>query len=315
MSAQNLTKKIVLTLVLASIFYFLSSVTVLAQTSSSFTVSPPSLDFTLKPGQKVERTIKVTNTSKESMDFVVNIQDFVVTNSQGTPELLAPGVLPNNRFAASTWSVAIPDSFTVDPGKSQTTVIYINVPKDANPGGRYFAAAVRSVNGSTLTSTGAKVNTVVGCLIRLKVDGVIKESARLVSFLAPIFSEYGPVPFTTEIRNFGDIHASPRASVEVKDLFGRKIYSFALDNLNIFPGTSRIYKNSLEVKWLFGRFTAKLEGYYGTDNKQLLTANTAFWVIPYKLIIAVLLAVIISVIAYSYFKKKQETKEIIEEEK
>jgi len=313
MTAQN--KKLFLTLALASIFYFLSSATVFAQNTSSFTVSPPSLDFSLKPGQKVERTIKVTNTSQEKMDFTVNIEDFVVTDNKGTPELLAPGVLPNNRFAASSWSVAIPDSFSIEPGKSQTTVIYINVPKDANPGGRYFAAAVRSVNDSTLTSTGAKVNTVVGCLIRLKVDGVIKENARLVSFLAPIFSEYGPVPFTTEIRNFGDIHASPRATVEVKDLFGRKVYSFALDNLNIFPGTARIYKNSLEIKWLLGRFTAKLEGYYGTGNKLPLSANLAFWVIPYKLIIAVLLAVAISIIVYSYFKKKQEAKEIIEEEK
>lgn len=285
-----------------------------AQSSRGFTVSPPSLKFSLKPGQKIERSIKITNNTKTKLEFTANAEDFVVTNKEGTPELLPPGTLPNNRYAASTWSAVIPDTFTIEPGKFFMTTLYIQVPGNASPGGHYFAATFKPVGEGALTTSGASINTVIGSLVYLTVEGKVKESARIISFFTKPLSEFGPIPFTTEIHNFGDIHVSPKASVEVKDLFGRKAFSFALDNLNIFPGVSRIYKNSWEVKWLFGRYVADLKGYYGAGNKFPLAASLVFWVIPYKLIVAVLLAVTIIVVAYYMIKKKQEPPEEIVEE-
>lgn len=283
--------------------------------SRGFTISPPSLKFSIKPGAKAERIIKVTNNSDSKLDFVITVEDFVVTDKNGTPELLPPGTLPNNRYAASTWSAAIPESFSVEPGKSQTTTLYLQVPKDANPGGRYFAVAIRPTNGGTLSSSGASVNTVIGTLVYLTVEGKVTESAKIVNFFAKSLFEYGPIPLVTEIRNFGDLHITPKAEVKIKDLFGKQVFSLALDNLNIFPGQSRIYKNSWETKWLFGRFTANLEGYYGLTDKLPLTASLSFWVIPYKLITVVLLAIVIAVVVFFYFKKRKEDKEeIVEEE-
>ncbi len=278
----------------------------------TFTVSPPSLKFTLKPGDKTEKTIKVTNQSSEALEFIITTEDYIVTNNAGTPELLPPGTLPDNRYAASTWAAVIPDTFSIDPGKSFTTSLYLQIPGNAGPGGHYFAVAVRPTSNGKLTTSGASVNTVIGSLVYLTVAGKIKENARIISFSAPAFSEYGPIRFTTEIHNFGDAHISPRAAVEVKDLFGRKTYSFALDNLNIFPGTSRVYKNSWETKWLFGRYRASLAGYFGQNNQYPLTASFVFWVIPYKLIAALLLAIVIGLVLYLYFKKKQEPPAVVE---
>ncbi len=289
---------------LIGLIYFLPY-QVQAQTSRGFTVSPPTFKFTLKPGGKTERKIKITNQSAERIEFTVNVEDFIVTNNKGTPELLPPGTLPSNRYAASTWAAALPDTFTVEPGKSFTTTLYLQVPGNASPGGHYFAVAIKSLGGGKLTTSGASVNTVIGSLVYLTVEGKVKEAGRIISFSAPVFSEFGPVPFTTEIHNFGDIHISPRATVEIKDLFGRKIYSFALDNLNIFPGTSRVYKNSWETKWLFGRYQAHLAGYFGQAQLPL-TASLAFWVIPYRLLITILLAIVIATVAYFFFKKKEE---------
>jgi len=273
-----------------------------AQEGRGFTISPPSLKFSLKPGAKTEKKIKVTNHSAEKLDFVVNTEDFVVTNKQGTPELLPPGTLPQNRFAASSWSTALPDSFSLEPNTSQTVTLYIQVPADARPGGRYFAVAFKPIGSAGAEGVGAAINTVIGTLVYLTVEGVVTENARVVTFSAPSFSEFGPIKFLTEIRNFGDIHLSPRATVEVKNLLGKKVFSFALDNLNIFPGVSRIYENHWEQKWLFGRYTAHLSGYYGAANLPLV-AMAAFWVIPYRLIAIILLALAIVAAAFIYLKK------------
>jgi len=270
--------------------------------SRGFIVSPPSLKFSLKPGEKTERAIKITNQSAEKMDFVTNIEDFVVTNKEGTPELLPPGTLPKNSFAASSWSTALPDAFSLEPDKSQIITLYIQAPANARPGGRYFAVAIKPLGSNATNGPAAAVNTVIGTLVYLTVEGAISEDARVTTFSAPRFSEFGPIEFLIEVRNLGDIHLSPRATVEIKNLLGRKVFSFALDNLNIFPGVSRIYKNRWEQKWLFGRYTASLSGYYGETNLPLV-AKTAFWVIPYRLMAIILLALAIAVAAFIYLKK------------
>jgi hypothetical protein len=274
-----------------------------AQTSRGFTVSPPSLKFSLKPGERTERKIKITNQSAEKMDFSVYIEDFVVTNKEGTPELLPPGTLPQNRYAASTWSTALPDSFSLGPGKSVTVSLYIQVPENASPGGRYFAVAFKPLSGLGTNGAGAAVNTVIGTLIYLTIEGAIQENARMVAFSAPAFLEFGPVEFLTEIRNLGNLHLAPRAVIKVRNLLGKEVFSFSLDNLNIFPGTARIYKNSWEQKWLLGRYTASLTGYYGQNNA-LLAAQTIFWVIPYRLILIILLALTIITLVLVYLKKE-----------
>jgi hypothetical protein len=288
---------------LASCLLGFNSKTTRAQASRGFTVSPPTLKFSLKSGEKTEKRIKVTNLSAEKLDFVVTTEDFIVTNKEGTPELLPPGTLPQNRYAASTWSTVLPDSFSLEPGKSLTVNLYVQVPENAFPGGRYFAVAFKPLTGLGVSGPGAAVNTVVGTLIYLTIEGLVKESARVAAFSAPALLEFGPVELLTEIRNLGNLHLAPRAIIKIRNLLGKEVFSSPLDNLNIFPGTARIYKNSWEQKWLLGRYTASLTGYYGQNNAPL-SAQAIFWVIPYRLILIILLALAIITVALIYLKKK-----------
>lgn len=284
-----------------------------AQASRSFTISPPSIKFSLKPGQKAEKIIKITNNSSEPIEFVANIVDFVVKDKDGTPELIPAGVIMDNKFAASSWSAVLPDSFMVQPGKKETVTLYLQVPGDSRPGGRYLSVAFRPIGGGNLENSGAAVNTVVGSLVYLTVEGKMKEGARVTKFSAPPFSEYGPIDITTEIQNSGDLHIAPKGTIVVKGLFGGKYYSGALQTLNIFPGTSRIYTNQVPKKWLVGRFRASLTGYYGTNNNLPLNAGMVFWVIPYKIIGAILLGVTLTVVLILHLQKKQEEKKEVKE--
>lgn len=294
---------------------FLFSPSVFAQTTRSFTISPPTLKFKLNPGQKTEKTIKITNKSSVTMEFVVNVQDFIVTNETGTPELLPEGVNIDNRFSAASWTAVLPDQFIIEPGRSATTTLYLQVPGDARPGGRYFSVTIQPLANPNLETSGTAINTVVGSLVYLTVNGETKEDAKILRFFAPPLSEYGPISIESEIQNTGDIHISPRGTVEVKNLIGKKIYSGVLENLNVFPGTSRLYKNQIESKILLGRFKAKLSGYYGSNNQFPLNAMMTFWVIPYKIIAGIIFGVAIVVIAFTSWKKKQEEGMEVKEEK
>ncbi|MBU2577732.1 DUF916 domain-containing protein [Patescibacteria group bacterium] len=282
-----------------------------AQSSRTFTISPPTLTFNLEPGKREEKIIKIINNSAEPITFFIGIQDFIVNDKAGTPELL-PIEFANNKYAASTWATAFPETVTVQPGKTETTTLHLQVPGDTRPGGRYISLTLRPANSDSPDGSGAAVDAVIGTLVYITIPGDIEENAQVVSFSAPFLSEYGPIPLTTEIKNLGDLHINPKATVEVKNLFGKKVHSFALDNINIFPGTSRIYENSWETKWLFGRYAANLSGYFGTNN-QNLAAITYFWVIPYKLIAIALLAAALVLVTVFYLKKRNEPQEIVEE--
>lgn len=245
------------------------------------------------------------------MTMSVDVHDFIVTDKKGTPEIIPAGTKIDNKYSASAWMTALPDDLTIPAGKTQITTLYIQVPGNARPGGRYVSVSFKPLGGTNPDGSGAAVNTVVGSLVYLTVAGPVKEEARITVFDIPAFSEYGPIGIITEIKNLSDIHVSPRAMIEIKDLLGRTAYKASLGDYNIFPGTSRLYNNSWEKKWLFGRFRANLSGYYGSKN-QALVAMATFWVIPYKLILGVLLAIAIVTTIYFYLRKKQEP---VEEEK
>jgi hypothetical protein len=81
-------------------------------------------------------------------------------------------------------------------------------------------------------------------------------------------------------------------------MFGKKV---AAVNVNlppryILPDSTRKFSQPLDSavigkKKLFGRYTAKLTLTYGAD-KQSVTKTISFWVIPYRLIIAIIIALV-----------------------
>ncbi|MCX6703964.1 MAG: hypothetical protein NTZ07_00780, partial [Candidatus Woesebacteria bacterium] len=97
--------------------------------------------------------------------------------------------------------------------------------------------------------------------------------------------------------------------VSLKDIFGRVVAKSSLDAKNIFPGTTRSYTSQLGQKLMIGKFTVALSAVYG-DQGNLLTSAFTMWVLPWKIMLAILLAFIIIVLTgtvwYKKFKKKEE---------
>jgi len=154
---------------------------------------------------------------------------------------------------------------------------------------------------------------VVGTLVYLTVEGPVKELALVKKFEAPKFLEFGPVPFTTEILNRSDIHLRPRGTITVYNMLGKKSTQMALEERNIFPGASFVYKNTWDKKYLFGRYKAVLSSSYGTTG-QVLLATIYFTVFPVKIALAVILAIALIVLAIIFYKKKKREKLELEEE-
>ena len=310
---SNFKFQICVLTVLAGLAFFANNKQVFGQTTQSFTISPPTLKFSLDPGEKAEKSIKITNNTDSAAVFYANIQNFVVTDKNGTPELLPYDAKVNNKYAASSWAAILPDAISIPARATMVTTLYLQIPGDARPGGRYISVAFMPKSTGLTEGTGASVNAVAAVLVYLTVNGPTEESGRITSFTAPGFSQYGPINFKAEVKNTGDIHINPKISIKIKNIFGREVYSTALpSHTNVFPGTFRAYETTWPKKWLLGRYRADLVGFFGQESSLPLSAMVTFWVIPYKIILAAAAAVFLAIILAGRIKNKP-SKEIEEE--
>lgn len=270
----------------------------------TFTVVPPTIQQTLNPGQSVEGNMKVINDSEKTLTFTATIQDFIVEDTLGTPSLIPPNTL-SKRFSAASWIGVTPAVFTVEPHQKQTLSYYLQVPLDARPGGHYAAVVFKPVNTLGVSGTGASVETQVGSLFYVGVNGPIVELSQISKFFANSFNEYGPINIQTQIKNLGDLHIKPQGTLTISDMFGRTLKTEKLNEVNIFPTAARDYANSFGQKIMIGRFQAKLLASYGQNNNLPLVASVYFWIFPWKITLIAILAIVALALGVKYWKKRE----------
>ncbi len=286
----------------------LFSKSVLAQQSSlGLSAIPPRLEITdANPGDVLTKEIKVRNESRTEKVITVSVEDFIVVDDLGTPVRIETESQNDNRWAAANWIQVSPTQVKLKPGETKALVLTLLVPQDATPGGHYAMVLYNHNADTTITQTGAAIETKVGSLVYVTVPGDITENAQVKEFSTKKFFEYGPVDFKTIITNLSDIHIAPAGSINIYNTLGLRSHQLKLSNTNIFPYTSREFDNTLNRKFMFGYYRAKLNAVYGPSGKPI-DATLSFWVIPYKIVILVLI-ILIPLIFFIRQRKKNPPK-------
>lgn len=268
----------------------------------TITITPPTAAVRLDPGKTTEGQMKIINDSPNPITFTVSVQDYIVVDTVGTPNILPPNTL-NNKYSAASWIGVSPSSFTVLPGKRQVINYYVQIPSYAKPGGHY-AAAVFTPKSEGGGGTGAVVTGQIGTLFYVTVNGDVTENASVTKFFTDKFHEYGPIKILTQIKNMGDLHITPKGTLTVSGLFLNK--SVELPTHNIFPETARDFENSVGSKLMIGRYKAVLLASYGVANNLPLSATVYFWVFPWRLFIIIILLVIAVILGRKYYQKRKK---------
>ena len=138
------------------------------------------------------------------------------------------------------------------------------------------------------------------------------EKLSVVRFDYPKFLEFGPVKVNFDLLNMGDVHAQPLGKIVLKDVFNSVVGQQNLKDQRIFPETAKTYSNTVGPQWLIGPFTVMLQATYGHNNTPLIYTTT-LWIIPWRLILITLLAlVIIFIIVRNIFGKVTRREEQLE---
>lgn len=289
-------------ILLASLL-FLAQKPVLAQSGQAFSITPPLLELQANPGETLTTEIKLTNLSNDELLIKTQFNDFGAKNESGEPNIIFDDN-QNTPYSLRQW-LTPPTPFKIGSKETKVVKFPITIPKNAEPGGHY---AVIRFTGTTpeMEESGVSLSASIGSLVLLQVAGDVKEKTSITEFFSatPQFSkssffESGPIGFVTRLKNEGNVHSKPTGTIEITDMFGRKVTSARVngdpaDSKNtpksVLPQSIRKFEQTLPDQWLFGKYEAKLNLSYG-QNQPPLTSSVTFWVIPYKLIGLALLAI------------------------
>ena len=257
----------------------------------SLVVSPPRIDITANPGETIQKTIKITNDSADrELILQARTFDFIVQDNLGTPIRVTETA--SGRYLASPWFTLERSELVIPPKSTTQLVAIITIPQDALPGGHYAGVFFEPVTNRGGKNTVSYTTTQVGSLFGITIAGDIKYDALVKSFQTKLnFNEFGPIDFTAELENQSDTHIRPTTKIVIHDMLGRQLTELPLDEVNIFPYTSRLLNGTWNQVWGFGRYTATLSAAYGPG---LVASRTIyFWIMPYRLIAAIVVALLV----------------------
>jgi hypothetical protein len=276
-------------------------------------IAPPVLNIKGNPGDTIETKIMIRDVSTSPLRVTSQVNDFTANGEDGSPKVLLEQAEPSPYSIIKWVSPLAP--FTLQPKQLQSLPVSIKIPSNAAPGG-YYGVIRFTATAPNIEESGVSLSASLGTIVLLRVNGDATESMNVEEFYTSdihgrktSFFEGIPFNFTERVKNTGNVYEQPTGRILIKDMFGNVTanVNVNLEQRNVLPNTVRKFdqpfdKAGLGDRFLFGPYTAELTLDYGT--KKSMTETLSFWVIPYKLIAAIIIAIILIVVGLRVFLKR-----------
>ena len=290
---QRLNKLLLLAVVL------LAPLPALAQEAISYTISPAIFDMTANPGQTFSSTLRIINTNPYELHVYVERNNFLPKGEEGVPEFISPDETDAVKSTFAEW-INTEREFIIAPEQTVELPFQIILPPDAAPGG-HFAALMVSTKPPEDPGKQSKVKTAqtISALLFMRVTGDISENSSVRSFrTSSYFLSKPEATFELRIENKGNVHVQPQGEIKIFNMWGKErgkipVNQFTLFG-NVLPNSVRKFAFTWSSEWSItdiGRYTAVATLAYGVDTRQTMYADTAFWIIPWKFLLTIILVV------------------------
>lgn len=267
---------------------------VTAQTTTGagngFRISPVRSELTIEKGKSQTLTITIENPTDSNVTATPIVNDFISSDREnGEPRLILDDTSPSPKNSFKTLVESI-SSVPLGPREKKDINVTIRVPQDANAGGYY--GAVRFAPGTTTGSGNVGLTASVGTIVLITVPGDLKEKIDLVQLSAAqngslkSFFTGGEVSIVTRIKNDGDIHVKPFGKIVIKNMFGKTVKEYEVNNIdpraNVLPDSIRRFEDAIAKpgKGWFGRYTVTAHIAPSQGSGQIINGQATFWYLP-----------------------------------
>ena len=309
-------------------FFFLSSAKVFAQAPTSYdvTVSPIYFDLSADPGTTLTSKIRLRNNTASPIPIKLGVER-LSGDLNGNYNLKQ-----DKNDSTLSWIRFDNNSIVVKPMEWTDIPFNIDVPKDAAYG-YYWTITFAQDKNSPLAKNGVNLTGAAGVpvLLNVRKEGA-KAEAKILNFSAgPLISEYLPVDFTVKVQNTGNVHIKPHGNIFISSGNNKNLAILDINPGlgSVIPNSARIFNASwddgfitiepkttndgqplidkngklvttLSINWdkltefRIGRYTANLLLVFDNGKRDVpLESTITFWVLPYKALIIIVVALII----------------------
>ncbi len=303
-----------------------------AQGSAALNINPKKT-YTVEPGKVIKDRLTISNQDrKESLIVSLRVVDFSYTDNSGAPKLMTDEDAPQTPWSLRPY-LKVPDSVTIEPGKSESVEIVLDMP-ESNRAGSFYSAIVYSSGGSDGGNVGLSASGVT--LVFANIPGEVKEELILKKVGAfrnadtnttgayGFFHVNEPKRIAYDVENRGNVAEAPVGQMTLKPLIGKEI---VIQNINpagslALIGQTRTFTSCIKLKsaevdfkgtraeakdcatpglWP-GYYGIELTAYYGHNGNQTkdLFGKGGFWYLPLWFIIVSI--AVISYLSYQIWK-------------
>ena len=265
-------------------------------------ISPLTAEEVRAPGETFTRNITLRNLTGVSVVATAAVHNFEAEGDSGSPKIDIKDSEADTSFSIRSWIQQIPD-IHMKKNETVTVPVTISIPLNAEAGGHYGAVlfTLSADSSDSAEQSQVALGASIGTLFLVRVTGSVVEKLNLDGFYTlnangdrTPFLDKAPISFVVRLNNVGSVHEKPEGNIVVSDMFGHKVGTVIVNDKggNILPKSLRRYDQQLNVKNLFGLYSAKLTLVYGNGTTIVKTIH--FVVIPWQLILmGVLLLLII----------------------
>lgn len=270
----------------------------LAQGGLSLSVSPTLFEMSAEPGRTWNSAIRVININSFDLELEATVVNFVPRGEDGTATYLPLLDEEQANDSLAAWiDIGSKTTFSVPAEQTVSLPLTIRVPENAPPGGHYAAVLIGTKSISTPSGQSAvETSQVVSSLMFLRVAGEIDESAKIRSFRpTKALLDTPEVEFELRVQNSGNVHIQPRGDIRIYNMWGQERGVIPVNRKSLFgnvlPNSVRKYVFGWTGEWSvsdIGRYRVEAFLSYGENGRQSLSAETHFWVVPWKPLLFIL---------------------------
>ena len=249
-------------------------------------VSPHTFELDVLPGQSSEEQIKIINQSEVPLPMTAKMVNFSAEDETG--QMLFDESLQDISINPSLWFKIENPDFILDPGEVEKIKFQIQVPENAEPGGRYAVMIFKPSLPSFYFKEEALVKNIpeIGVLFlisvkRFSLEPEVEQKLEIVEFSVAkekrilalenfLSRTLGAVAFASDfeivensylnfilkIKNNDIYHIRPSGRLLIYNWFGKRVGEAEVPKLTILPGKTRLFPVEFKpevpeiLKWL-----------------------------------------------------------------
>ncbi len=269
-------------------------------------VAPPLFDLELQSRDVVTRDITVKNQTDHKIYVYATVNEIAVDDSGDIKEFIPP-VMDTREKAITSWIEISRGRIELDPGQETVVPLTVRIHPYAEPGEYHAFIGLVSEFNRPLAEAKAIAGDADGVILKVNLADKSSDALRIASYLIDRFvvTDAGRTMALT-LKNEGTKISTPTGEIIFYNSRGEEVASVPFNSAGetIEPGADKLFGVKVPFNDKLGRFKANVTVRYGAEGKSTIFDTVQFYMIPYRLLLVFIVAIVLFSLLVTYLLRR-----------